>query len=392
MKRLIKNIFSYIIKKKNNNIILNDTINLPPPIGSKGIRIICYEDVDAWILGKFARQLCKNLVSFGKKSDIAKIGDATASIGHHIIYYDAKEKWAPIETFLITHLDADWKIEKVRHQLELYDMGICMSKETVTKLISLGLPAKRLCYINPAQDGVIKPRPLVVGIASKTHSDRRKNEDSIIDVFLQLPKDGFILKIMGMGWESQVQKLKKNGRSVIYFEKFVYEDYVSSFIPSLDYFIYFSHDEGSMAFLDAIAADVKTIVTPQGFHLDIPGGIDYPIDKPLDIVPILKKIYEDRMTRASRVSSWNWKEYTRRHILVWDYLLTQKSESYKEHWNNFCKHLCDKGKEIIVSAFDSFSLPSIEIYNETIMEASSFGFSDVATQLVNGKCIYYPDT
>jgi glycosyltransferase involved in cell wall biosynthesis len=379
-------------KKMNKQVKTEKSNSLPSPIGPTGIRIICYEDVDAWILGKFAKQLCGNLISFGRKADIAKIGDTTASIGHHIIYYDAKEKWAAIETFMITHLDTDWKIEKVRHQLELYDMGICMSKETRTKLITMGMPASRLCYINPAQDGVIKPRPLVVGIASKIHSDKRKNEDSIIDVFLQLPKDGFILKIMGMGWEDHVQKLKDADYSVVYFEKFNYEDYVSSFMPSLDYFIYFSYDEGSMAFLDAIAADAKTIVTPQGFHLDIPGGIDYSINNLADIIPILTQIYEDRIARTSRVSAYNWQEYTRRHILVWDYLLTQKSESYKKQWYNFCKHLGDKGKENLASAFDAFSLPSIEIYNESITEASLSDFSDVVIQLDRGKRIYYPST
>jgi len=398
MKSLIKKIlkkklpYVYVCLQKIRNYKKTEKSNrLPPSIGPAGIRIICYEDVDAWILGKFAKQLCNNLISFGRKADIAKIGDKTASIGHHIIYYDANEKWASIETFMITHLDTDWKIEKVSHQLELYDMGICMSKETVTKLISLGFPAKRLCYINPAQDGVIRPRPLVVGISSKTHSDKRKNEDSIIDVFLKLPKDGFILKIMGMGWKDHVQRLKNSGYTVVYYDKFIYEDYVSSFIPSLDYFIYFSHDEGSMAFLDAIAADVKTIVTPQGYHLDIPGGIDYSINGPLDIIPILTQIYEDRMTRVSRVSSWNWKEYTRRHVLVWDYLLTQKSETYQEDWKRFCKHLCDKSKENLVFAFDNSSLPSVEVYNETIAEASLSGFSDIAIQLDNGKHIYYPD-
>lgn len=29
----------------------------PPPVGPGGIRIICYEDLDAWILGKFARRM-----------------------------------------------------------------------------------------------------------------------------------------------------------------------------------------------------------------------------------------------------------------------------------------------------------------------------------------------
>ena len=50
------------------------------------VRIVCYEDVDAWILGKFALRLCENLILQGVQADISKAPDNSADINHHIIY------------------------------------------------------------------------------------------------------------------------------------------------------------------------------------------------------------------------------------------------------------------------------------------------------------------
>lgn len=360
------------------------------PIGPGGIRIICYEDVDAWVLGKFAKRMQKELVDMGRKADIAKTGDPTAAIGHHIIYYDAEKKWAPIETFMITHLDSENKISKVRKQLGVYDMGICMSSETREKLVALGMPADKLCYVNPAHDGVIKPRPIVLGIASRTYKDGRKNEDVIMEVFQHLPKDGFTIKIIGAGWDEQVQRLRGSGCDVVYQNKFDYDEYISSFISSLDYLIYFSHDEGSLSFLDAIAADVKTIVTPQGYHLDLPGAIDYPIDTPADIEQILLRIYEERTRRVSRVSSWNWTEYTLRHMAIWDYLAAFHSAGYKQEWDSFLQMLDASGKKMVNEAFRESSVPSVKVYQEIINNAIAGGFSKVKVQLQRGRDIFYP--
>ena len=52
------------------------------------VRIVCYEDLDLWILGKFARKLKEQLTLLGVQCDIAKTPDITADINHHIIYYN----------------------------------------------------------------------------------------------------------------------------------------------------------------------------------------------------------------------------------------------------------------------------------------------------------------
>ena len=96
-------------------------------------------------------------------------------------------------------------------------------------------------------------------------------------------------------------------------------------MPSLDYFLYFSHDEGSMAYLDAIAADVKVIATPQGFHLDIRDGIDHIVTDMQDVAAVFGLLRHEREKRTARVSGWTWMEYAWRHLVVWDYLAAAAS-------------------------------------------------------------------
>jgi len=61
--------------------------------------------------------------------------------------------------------------------------------------------------------------------------------------------------------------MRKNFFEVEYHENFDYEVY-KELIPTLDYYLYVGKDEGQMGFIDALAAGIPTIVTPQGFHLD----------------------------------------------------------------------------------------------------------------------------
>lgn len=299
------------------------------------VRIICYEDTDAWILGKFAVRMNSILQAiFGIKSSIAKFGKGTASVGHHIIYFDAKDKWSDVESFMITHLDMEFKFELVEKQLQMYDMGICMSEFTRDLLIDRGMPATKLTYVNPAHDLLMKPRKLKLGIASKTHPDGRKLENLFVEKINSndLSKN-FEICIMGAGWEKQVKVLRESGWKVTYDNKFNNKKYLNSFFPQLDYFLHWTHDEGSMAFIDAIAADVKTIITPQGYHLDINGGIDHSIQGLDDMISVLKKIQIERSNRISRVSSWTWEEYSKRHLFIWSYLLGRSDSEISD----FCK-------------------------------------------------------
>ena len=197
--------------------ICNDAAQKVKPM----IRIVCYEDVHLWIFGKFALRMRENLLALGENADIAKAGTANARVAHRIAYAGPYEKLSPVETLMITHLDTPEKLVYVKERLQLYDMGICMSAEHRNFLVTTGMPENRLCYVNPAQDGVITPRPYVFGIASKVHDDGRKNEWSIVKALKEFPPDFCVLKIMGMGWEPQVAALRSHGITVEYYENAV---------------------------------------------------------------------------------------------------------------------------------------------------------------------------
>ena len=160
------------------------------------VRIVCYEDVDVWILGKFALKLNKHLAELGIESDIAKIPDPKVDINHHIIYYDYDGKQNSIDTVMITHIDTNHKANLLRKQLVNASMGICMSNETMETLWSFGIPRHKLSYVNPAHDGIIIPRKKYIGIASKVHEDGRKREFFISKLANDLNPELFGFKII----------------------------------------------------------------------------------------------------------------------------------------------------------------------------------------------------
>jgi len=129
---------------------------------------------------------------------------------------------------------------------------------------------------------------------------------------------------MGGGWEKIVGNMQKLGFKVNYCKDFDYEKYIK-LVPTFDYFLYFGFDEGSMGFVDALSAGVKTIVTPQGYHLDALGGVTYPINNLDDIIRAFDQIAEEKRRLVRSVSNWTWENYTREHIKVWECLLNNQT-------------------------------------------------------------------
>lgn len=291
------------------------------------IRLIC--DDKGWILNKFAVKMKKELEDRGYRCSIGHEIDTLADINHHIIYASCN----PIvphynETFMITHIDSYNKVEFLKHQLRNARMGICMSRDTMERLASYGVPREKLCYINPAQDGNIKPKKYILGITHKTHEeDHRKSENALIDLCRDLDPDYFAFKIMGAGWEGIVDCIKKMGFQMDYYPQFDYEEYLR-LMPSLDYYLYWGFDEGSMGYLDALRAGVETIVTPQGYHLDVKDGITYPCRTIPEFRDVLLELQDKRRKIVKSVESWTWKNFADKHLEVWNYLLGNEEEIY----------------------------------------------------------------
>jgi hypothetical protein len=202
-------------------------------------------------------------------------------------------------------------------------MGVCMSRDMQEQLIAHGLPRERLCFIHPAHDGVIRPRKLRIGITSNVYDSGCKREHLVADLASRLDPNDFAFIIMGTGWASVIARLRACSIEVEDLGPFHYQTY-QELIPALDYYLYTGQDEGSMGFIDALAAGVRTIVTPQGFHLDVPGGITHAFNELGELARIFDGIAAERRGRVEAVASWTWAEYARKHVRLWQYLLLKR--------------------------------------------------------------------
>lgn len=288
------------------------------------IRIVCYEDVHKWIIGKFALRLEEHLARLGHHVTIGDKVDESSDINHHIIYsgFDTKSHGAG-HTLMITHIDSSVKINLLKKQLLIADMGICMSRQTLEYLTNLGVPRNKLCYVNPAHDEIIKPRKSVIGITCRVQEDGRKREYLLGKLATKIDPDLFSFKIMGDGWDKQVEILRSHSFHVDYTDHFDYGKY-NELIPGLDFYLYMGQDEGQMGFVDAVAAGVPTIVTEQGYHLDAKGGVAYGFNSFEELIKQFEKIENEKRNYRNSVKSWNWEEYTLKHLDVWKHLLDEK--------------------------------------------------------------------
>lgn len=305
------------------------------------VHIVCGDIENNWILGKFADKLKEYLTQLGVYCDISSVPDYSADINHAVIYFYAPDVPQGIFTMMITHVDELHKLDIIRKKLEKNNMGICMSNDTMLWLAKLGLDKKKLCYVNPAHDGCALIKKYVIGIASRVYPDGRKNELYFDNLASDLDPNYFHFKFMGAGWENQVDNLRNRGFEVTYYDRFIRREYYS-FIQSLDYYLYTGSDEGQMGFVDAAAAGVKTIVTPQGYHLDAPDALSYSFQTYDELKAILLQLQEERKKIISSVEDWTWMAFAKKHIEIWKYLMGESTDANYSDGLNSYYHLCNE--------------------------------------------------
>ena len=288
------------------------------------INIVTPGPESGWIIYKFGKTVYDELIRLGYDATISNRFDPTADINHYFqpntIGYSKLTKVNGQTTFMITHIDTALKLDQIIELTKKGAIGICMSKETRDRLVANGVKANRICYINPAQDGVIKPKKITLGFTYRTYSDNRKRDDIILVACEGINPDFFRFVIMGSGWDKIVDSLKEKGFEVDYYSEFDKQKY-NELMPSFDYYCYFGFDEGSMGYLDAMAAGINTIITPQGYHLDTGIDITYPVCTVEDINNALKDIQSKREKYLSFANTWTWQNYVSKHIELWKYIL-----------------------------------------------------------------------
>lgn len=303
------------------------------------VRIVCYEDPDQWILGKFAKKLNNHLHLLGIDSDIDNKPNPLADINHHIIFsnYEGLESFN--DTLMITHVDNIDKLNLLKESLKIAKLGICMSSDTMFALVETGIDRNKLCYINPSHDEIVKIKKIVIGVFCRVQPDGRKREFFIDKLAQVLDSSIFKFVVMGDSWDLQILNLKNNGFEVEYYDYFDINLYYSLF-QKLDYYLYMGMDEGQMGVLDAHAAGIKTIVTSQGYHLDLDDSITHPFTTYDQLYEILFKIQFDKLLLINSVNKLNWHSYTLKHLECWEYVLNNKSigiSEFKDGYNSLFK-------------------------------------------------------
>ena len=215
-KRLLKSKIHKARHQSNSNQAT--LIKEMPNLVGKKINIVCYENLNDWVLGKFAINLYENILSYGIECTIAKRVDTTADVNHHICYVDYIGSNSLTETIMITHVDEPYKgeIDLLKSQLKLADMGICMSSFTLNRLLDKALPKSKLCYINPAHDLDLPHRKIRIGLFQRLYSDGRKKEQILLKLADTISSNDFIFIIIGSGWKHIVNELKAKGFEVNY--------------------------------------------------------------------------------------------------------------------------------------------------------------------------------
>jgi hypothetical protein len=277
---------------------------------------------DNWILSKIATKLCDSLKAFNVDSSISDQPDFEADVNHHVYYLPFKGDKSKLDTLLVTHIDKQEKLDILLAQLGVADGAVFFSEQTKNLIKIAGAPEHKLIAINPPQDEVIKPRKLSVGLLTNVYPKNRKREDLLYKLVSSVNLSEFRFEIMGSGWEDLAQLLDQHDVEYSLYPEFDYDQYVR-LVPQLDYFLYTGMDEGSMAFLDAMAADVKTIVTPQGFHIDTEVEIDHPFETAEELKQVFSQISQSRKMRPGAMALWTWSNYAASHIAFWRSLINQ---------------------------------------------------------------------
>lgn len=286
------------------------------------VRVIVSPDNASWILEKMAHRIVEHANPEAFVADVGVDADPAADINHWMSYAFAEATASAVTTMAITHLDDPFKIARVRRLLEdRMQVGICLSSDHRDFLIEQGVRADRLAYVVPAHDGDVTPQRIIIGLTTRLYSDGRKREAMLVELAANMKLDAFRFEIFGSGWEKIIPHLEASGAEVAYFPGTA--DYLSDYkviqdsIRNFDYYLYLGRDEGSLGTLDALAAGVKTIVTPQGFHCDLPNGITHAVWSQEDLNEIFTSLSDQRARRMRAVQHLTWTAYAEDHFRLW---------------------------------------------------------------------------
>lgn len=243
--------------------------------------------------------------------DAAFGAPATDGAAHHHLGFGHEGELGRRPTVLSPAvLDAE-DLRWVRDHAAEIEAFVAPSRDASSALLSAGAPSARVHHLAVPANPNLSPRKLTVGIFNKVHGDGRTRNWLLPDLADLVDLTPFQFVIMGANWESTIADLRSRHIVVTHFDQFDREQYIR-LMPSLDYFLYLGMDEGSMAWLDAVAAGVRTIATSQGYHLDAADGLTHRFTELDELAAIFDEIAASRPHRARSVHA-----YAEGHAKLW---------------------------------------------------------------------------
>lgn len=260
------------------------------------------------ILTKFAVRLEEGLKKLGVDVTVSNKPDPKADVNHHINYLPYKHENSPdsINTLMVTHIWEGYKLDALKKGMETADLGICFSPKVAKEMSDKDVP--KMTHVLPAHDSH-RRRHQIVAILTNVYPDGCKREQMFVELAKTIDKNAWAFRIMGSGWENILPPLVAEGLQVDYFHDFNY-DIHKTILETSDYALYFGVDEGSMGLLDAANAGLKTIGTPQGFHLEMP--LDYYFNTQEE----LNDLFNNKLNQ-NPVKDWTWDRFAKEHLQIW---------------------------------------------------------------------------
>ena len=291
--------------------------------------IVLHDNSRGWIIEKMARSLAAEIEALGHRADVGTAPSNDANINHVMMFTELPSGLPTHSTVAITHIDDSRRLEMARSAVSAAEVAICMSSMTAKQLVNDGLPRDKIVYVLPAHDGGIAPRRLVVGLTTRLYSDGRKREALLVRLARDMDLSAFHFEVFGTGWEATARTLRQAGALVTVTSDAndALNDYqrIRERIPHFDYYLYTGLDEGSMGTLDALSAGVKTIVTPQGYHVDLPHAITHPFWTYEQLRAVFESIREERSQRTQAVENLTWRKYAESHLVIWQAMLSGRA-------------------------------------------------------------------
>lgn len=289
------------------------------------VNVISYEPAGGWILYDYALRLADAL---RPHVDQVELGFAQApgfDVSFHVNYAGLRQLQVPgLHSTMVTHIDTADKFNLVRAQALGGVWGLCMSEETARRLNTLGGAPSRFFNFAPPAMMDAPPHRLTILISGRLYEDGRKNEGWAIDFFRAFAADELRIRVMGAGWESHLDALRRDGYDVAHAPSFDRGLYLQ-WLHEADHLLVTGNDEGALSTLDAILCGAVPIVTAQGYHLEQEGEV-ITFATHEQLMAIARRLQSGvAQTNAMRRRMTDWDAFARKHVQLWRQALAERA-------------------------------------------------------------------